>query len=524
MKLTTSISALKHGIRFKFFIFTAFSALLLASCSTPETVVVNKTPESASKPGQYNPSSHAQTSVQTLDYGETNKIESLDPLFAHNDATFRTINLMYEGLVGLNDHDEIVPRIARSWDISTDSLTYTFHLRPNAYFQDNEVFNSGRGRLIRASDVQFDLTRTAKNNVPDYAANLFMDIHGYDTYYKEQHQIFDPDARELKNIPGIQAVNDTTLKIVLDIPDPNLLYKLASPYAAVYPPEAVSYTAQGLNTKLGQQDLGLTVNPVGSGPFTFDHSEGDSVYVFVKNDNYKRTVNGDTLPKFERVRVHRFSNDQQLFRAFTSGTISYIPNVGPELFEAITDSSGSLKPGYSSKFDLHSLPGKKLVEMYYNPMNDQQIDLGEATDLVRQFKPEHYASAVGNNFVDILYQKYDSTGSQTIPDTSKTIYVANTQDATRLNLIKSVIAQLTPGWKIRRFQSLVISRSVTLYTKAPEMFYPGDQSINKSSDLLLALGYRRYSLTKDGVIGLHYNNFSWWQDLTQAEISTNANP
>lgn len=523
MKLVTSISALKHRMRFQPAILLTMLTLILASCHTPETVIVQKTPESASKPGQYSPSQAGKTTAQTLDYGETNKIESLDPLFAHNDATFRIIDLMYEGLVGLNDHGEVVPRIAKSWDISTDSLTYTFHLRPDIYFQDNEVFNSGRGRLVKASDVAFDLTRTAKNNVPGYAAKLFMDIHGYDTYYKEQHQIFDPEARMLKSIPGIQAINDSTLKITLDIPDPNLLYKLASPYAVVYPPEAVTYTAQGLNTKLGEQDLGLTVNPVGSGPFAFDHSEGDSIYVFFKNSNYWRTANGDTLPTLDKISVRHFSSEQSLFRAFTTGAISYIPSVKPNLLESVIDESGNLKPGYSSKYVLHSLPGRKLVELSYNPTNDQHVGLMEATDIVRQFNPQNYVASIGKNTIDILYEKTAPSNSDAMSDTSKTIYVANTEDATRLNLISSLITSSTPSWQLRRFQSLVISRAVTFYTKEPEMFYPGS-SFNKSDNLLLALGYKRYSLTRNGVIGVHYNNFSWWQDLSRASISHNANP
>ncbi len=519
----TSISAFKHSIRFQPAIVLIILTIGLASCSTPETVIINKTPESATKPGQYTPSQASKTTTQTLNYGETNKIESLDPLFAHNNATFRIIDLMYEGLVGLNDHGEVVPRIAKSWDVSADSLTYTFHLNPDIYFQDNEVFNSGRGRLIRASDVAFDLTRTAKNNVPGYASKLFMDIHGYDTYYKEQHQIFDQSARVLKSIPGIQAVNDSTLKITLDTPDPNLLYKLASPYAVVYPPEAVNYTAQGLDTKLGEQNLGLTVNPVGSGPFTFDHSEGDSVYVFVKNDNYWRTVNGDTLPTLDGVDVYQFSNARQLFSAFTTGTISYIPNVGPDLLESLVDDSGNLKPGYVSKFSLNTLPGRNLVELYYNPTNDQHVGMDEASGIVQQFNPKSYTSNIGKNMIDILYEKPAPSGKTTMSDTSKTVFIANTEDATRLNLIRSFITSLTANWQIRRFQSLVISRAVTFYTKEPAMFSP-DASIDKSDNLLLTLGYKRYSLTKDGIIGLHYNNFSWWQDLSQASISTSVRP
>ena len=38
---------------------------------------------------------------------------------------------VYEGLVALNDAGKIVPALAKSWDVSSDNKTYTFHLQPN---------------------------------------------------------------------------------------------------------------------------------------------------------------------------------------------------------------------------------------------------------------------------------------------------------------------------------------------------------------------------------------------------------
>lgn len=41
---------------------------------------------------------------------------------------------MYDGLTTVNAKGEIVPHLAKSWDISPDGLTYTFHLRDDAKF------------------------------------------------------------------------------------------------------------------------------------------------------------------------------------------------------------------------------------------------------------------------------------------------------------------------------------------------------------------------------------------------------
>lgn len=519
MKNSKSILFFSRSRELRLGLLTAVLGFALVSCHGPETIIVQKSAKNASKPGQYNPSESNQEDIRTLNYGETNEIESLDPLFAHNDATFRVIRLVYEGLTGLNDHGEVVPRLARSWDVSADSLTYTFHLRPGVYFQDNEVFSSGRGRLIKASDVEYALTRAAKKDLPGYAAHLFMDIHGYDTFYKEQHQIFDPDARIMKTIPGIQVVNDSTLKIVLDLPDRYLLYKLASPYAVVYPQEAVDYNVQGLNAKLGRQHLGLTVNPVGSGPFVYDHSEGDSIYVFVRNPHYWQS-SGDSLLSPEKIRVYRFSSEGGLFRAFSTGVIDYIPRVGPALLQSLTNRDGALKPGYSSKFSLVGLPGRNRVELLFNPENDQGVSLSEATGLVERFHPQNYISSLPENTAELLYEKPAPTGSSgetAVQDTGRAIYIANTENKTQLHFLNSFIRTLRPVVKILRFQSLVISRPVTFYLREPENFYP-EASFAKRDNLLLVLGYKRYALTRKGIAGIHYNNYSWWQDLTQVSI------
>ncbi len=44
------------------------------------------------------------------------------------------------GLVQLDDSLNIIPEIAKSWNISADGKNYTFKLREDVYFHESPVF------------------------------------------------------------------------------------------------------------------------------------------------------------------------------------------------------------------------------------------------------------------------------------------------------------------------------------------------------------------------------------------------
>lgn len=57
-----------------------------------------------------------------LDQGLT----SLDPAFARNQNVLWMTNQIFNGLVQIDDHLNIKPCIAKSWEISADGSVYTF--------------------------------------------------------------------------------------------------------------------------------------------------------------------------------------------------------------------------------------------------------------------------------------------------------------------------------------------------------------------------------------------------------------
>src|SRR5690606_30775332 len=86
-------------------------------------------------------------------------ISWLDPVFASTQANNGVCNLMYNGLVKLNDQLEIIPDISKNWEISEDGKTYTFTLRKDVYFHKDAAFGKDSTRTVNAHDFEFSFQR-----------------------------------------------------------------------------------------------------------------------------------------------------------------------------------------------------------------------------------------------------------------------------------------------------------------------------------------------------------------------------
>ena len=63
-------------------------------------------------------------------YNESAAITSLDPAAARSLEHMWVVDQLYDGLVELNADLEVVPCVAKSWEVDPVTHTYTFHLRP----------------------------------------------------------------------------------------------------------------------------------------------------------------------------------------------------------------------------------------------------------------------------------------------------------------------------------------------------------------------------------------------------------
>src|SRR5262249_56313228 len=78
----------------------------------------------------------------TLVIAKESELDILDPHSAGGWVTWRVSKQMHEGLIDEDltqanvPYPKLIPKLATSWDISKDSLTYTFKLRKGVKFHD----------------------------------------------------------------------------------------------------------------------------------------------------------------------------------------------------------------------------------------------------------------------------------------------------------------------------------------------------------------------------------------------------
>jgi peptide/nickel transport system substrate-binding protein len=76
-------------------------------------------------------------------------VTTLNPLLPESDTALDIDSLVFSGLTRYNSRGQIVPDLA-TWNVSSDGMTYTFHLRHGVKWQDGVPFTS--------ADVAFTLT------------------------------------------------------------------------------------------------------------------------------------------------------------------------------------------------------------------------------------------------------------------------------------------------------------------------------------------------------------------------------
>ena len=202
-------------------------------------------------------------------YNESAGILTLDPIYAKDLPHIWACNQIFNGLVAFDDEMNVVPAIAKSWNISEDGMTYTFILRDDVWFHEDECFekttDNGQQPLYKISQ-QLSNSATRRVTAHDfvYSFNRVLD-----------RKLNSSGSWIFSNVYAFNAINDTILKIELSQPFPAFLGILSMSYASVVPYEAVEY----YGTEFGR-------HPVGTGPFKYQYWKEGVKLVFRKNPNY----------------------------------------------------------------------------------------------------------------------------------------------------------------------------------------------------------------------------------------------
>jgi hypothetical protein len=443
-----------------------------------------------------------------LKYGELDQIKSLDPLYALNPAAQRIVQLVHEGLVGLDANGATQPRLAASWDVTSDSTTWLFTLRDDVFFHDATVFTSGIGRKVTARDVYNTFRRMASNAVPPDAARLFTgNIIGFDAYFREQNEIYFEQDRVISDIQGIRVVDDRTIQFNLNHPDPKFLQKLASPFAVVYPIEAFA------NKRSAEEG-----DPVGTGPFRFERAYGDTLFVLTRNNRY---WGGSDNIHIDQIEVVNQRAESELFKRFAREEIDFIAELGPDMIRTLINDQGSLEESYAGTYELYRGHPQR-YDLNFNPRNAYLFDLDDALTLIRSFNVDQYVDMMGSSVTRVVYfvgfAPADFTSMRVANfDTSRNVvnvsFNGNQIAGDFLLQVVQAARNVTP---MRIYRTPLVTREILFFMTQPGQYTSNgllDETDVLPANRVMRYEINRFAITNKKVQGILMNEFSWWLDF-----------
>ncbi len=197
---------------------------------------------------------------------------------------------LYEGLVRMDSGGAITPSLAKSWDVSADGRTVTFHLQSGVKWHDGSPFT--------AADVKWSWDRAG--DAATKPANPHKD------YWKP--------------VTSVDVVDDHTVKVTLAAYSDNWLFHMTSGSAAI-----ISQKSNATNA----------ANPVGTGPFKFGSWNRGSSLALTRNDGY-----WGQKAKLKDIEFRFIKDPNSQNSALQAGDIDAIGQVGgPEQLAAFKSNS-----------------------------------------------------------------------------------------------------------------------------------------------------------------------------------------
>ncbi|RTY00504.1 ABC transporter substrate-binding protein [Pseudomonas sp. C 49-2] len=162
-------------------------------------------------------------------FGDNTTLVSVDPFQVYWLEHRVLLRNVAESLTDQNpETGKIIPWLAKSWEMSDDALTYTFHLREDVTFSNGERFDA------KAVKTAFDSDKALATELPATFGATY--LAGYD---------------------HAEVVDDFTVKLVLSKPNAGFLQATSTTNLAILAPASYALTVK-------ERSLGKII---GTGPF-----------------------------------------------------------------------------------------------------------------------------------------------------------------------------------------------------------------------------------------------------------------
>jgi len=316
------------------------AGLVLGACGSSNSGSGGSSPAAQSSP----------VAGGTYNYPLQSNPVSIEPVNAQESEGMQVAHQVFEGLAKyvLNDKGEMVaqPSIAESWD-TTDSQTWTFHLRKGVMFQ------APVSREVKAQDFVDSWNYVTDPKNQSYVSYILAPVQGADDGG------YQTDVK--KGLTGVKALDDYTLQVKLRYPFAEFPQTLGHTVASAWP---VDYMK-----KIGAK--AYSQKPVGSGPYMVQSWKPNQSVTLVKNPDYWNKAAGG--PYIDTINMPIITSSQTQWLEFQKGSIDY--TVVPPGQVAAAENTPNVKSGVWT--------AKRWPDLgvYYIGMNQTDKTLGGNQDL-----------------------------------------------------------------------------------------------------------------------------------------------
>ncbi|MEC3510559.1 peptide ABC transporter substrate-binding protein, partial [Bacillus thuringiensis] len=225
------------------------TSLLLTACSSEEKETKNNAK-----------ATDKNETKQSISLPYIAEIPTMDVTKATDSESMNVMRNVFEGLYILGEDNKVIPGVAKSYEVSEDKKTYTFHLRDSKW---------SNGTPVTAADFLFSWKRAVNPDTAAEYAFLFFDI-------KNAKKI---NSKELPiDQLGVKAIDDKTLEVKLEQPVPYFID--LTTFATFLPINEKYFESKGKHYGLEANQL------VYNGAFTLENWKHEQSFQLKKNPNY----------------------------------------------------------------------------------------------------------------------------------------------------------------------------------------------------------------------------------------------
>ncbi len=198
--------------------------------------------------------------------GLLGEIRYINPVLASSDNDRSITSLIFSGLINFNDKNEVIPDLAKSWEVSGDQKSYTFKLKNNIVFHNGQALTSG--------DISHTINR-------------------------------------IKSLENKSPLFDFWKDVTVSTPtEDTVVFELSKPYG----PFIYSCNFGVLPSSIPDEVLSKT--PIGTGKYQFNNiekkNEAVNRVVLVKNEDYY-----DQKPFLNQIEYQTYEDEKSLSSAIT---------------------------------------------------------------------------------------------------------------------------------------------------------------------------------------------------------------